>query len=238
MNEIQWKRVEELTLHPEALATPRMVDEQFEALKLSIEQQGQIEPVVTYRNRIVDGRHRWLILQELGIETIKYVAMPNNSTLVDIQQLVQGKEVRRHESASQLAISAWNYMSKSKTKVTQTVAAKKYGASVNRIGEAKKIAVTYNRPDILELIFDGGKFNTGTDINPFPTDSLGTILKWLSENGTVAGAVQKVAVAPRTELTDDEQVIVNSYVNSITKESVLVQEEINRLIYFSMKDED
>jgi len=236
MNNIQWKPVNELSLHPEALATPKMVDDQFEALKLSIDQQGQIEPVVTYRNRIVDGRHRWLILQELGIDTIKFVAMANNSTLEDIKQLVQSKEVRRHESASQLAISAWRYMVNGKTKITQSEAAKKYGASINRIGEAKKIAVTYNRPDILDLLFDGEKFNTGTLDNPFWTDSLGTVLKWLAEHGTIVSSKQKARIEPRKELTDDEQVIVNSYINSIDKESRLVQEEISRLVYSHLKE--
>ena len=98
------------SIHPEALKTPRMIEEQYEALKLDIEENGQIEPVVVYRNRIVDGRHRYLIAQELNLEILKCIKMPNNSTIGDIRRMVKSKETRRHESATQLAISALRYI--------------------------------------------------------------------------------------------------------------------------------
>ena len=97
----------ELTLHPEALATPRMNSENYEALKRDIEMNGQIDPITVYRGKIVDGRHRWLIIQELELDLIKYKKMPNNSTLKEIRSMVNSRETRRHESASQLAIRAY-----------------------------------------------------------------------------------------------------------------------------------
>ena len=45
----------DLVLHPEALATPKMNQEQYEALKANIEMFGQLDPVTVYRGKIVDG---------------------------------------------------------------------------------------------------------------------------------------------------------------------------------------
>ena len=55
-NDKQFIDTNELSIHPEALRTPRMVESQYEALKLDIEQNGQIEPIVLYRGKIVDGK--------------------------------------------------------------------------------------------------------------------------------------------------------------------------------------
>ena len=228
-----------LSLHPESLKTPKMTPEQYEALKLSLEVNGQIDPILVFRKRIVDGRHRWLALQELNVTTIKIKAMPNNSTLEDIKSMVRIKETRRHESVTQLAISAYNFInSKEGINVTQEEASKQFGVPRKRIGEVKKIAVGYNRPDIIELLFNGGKFNTGSQRIPFWTDSLGTIVAWLSSNSTVSFTENIVGVKPRTELTDDERVIVNQFMNSLMKESTIVQEEIANMTYRIIKEKD
>jgi len=227
---------ESLVLHPEALATPRMNVEQFEALKDHIDKHGQLEPVTTYRGKIVDGRHRWLVLQELGIGTIKAVKMANNSTLQQIKDVVIGKETRRHETASQLAIRAYKHILGSTDKISQAEAAKMFGANVKRISEAKKIAVTYNRPDILELLFDGEKFNTGTTDIPFLTDSLGTILRWLADNWTIKNSEVQIGLEPRTELTETEQLIVNKFLAVLKKESEIVRTEVIKVGYAMLKE--
>jgi hypothetical protein len=222
-----------LVLHPEALATPKMNDIAFEALKLDIEVNGQIEPVLTYRNRIVDGRHRWLVLQELEIAEIRYVELPNNTTIQEIKRLVQSKETRRHETAGQLAIRAYRLkmMENSEFK-SFTEASIAVGANRKRVSEVKKIIELYGRNDIIETLFDGKQFNTGKANIPFYTDSLGTILRWLEEHGTVIGAKSEVqGVEPRTELSPDEQLLINSYVNAIKKEGELVMSGIANTIY-------
>jgi len=231
-------KIDSLTLHAEALTTPRMLTEQFEALKDHIDKHGQLEPATTYRGKIVDGRHRWLALQELGIETIKIERMPNNSTLRDIKNIVRGKETRRHETASQLAITAYRLTLDKNDPLTQADACSKVGANRKRVSEAKKIATVYGRSDILELLFNGEKFNTGTTHVPFYTDSLGTILKWLSEYGVISGANSKIGLEPRTELTEDEQSIVNQYINVLKKESAIVQQEVINMGYAMLKEEE
>lgn len=230
----------DLVLHPEALATPKMNQEQYEALKANVEMFGQLDPVTVYRGKIVDGRHRWLILQELGIDTIKYKKMPNNSTLKEIKSMVNSRETRRHESASQLAIRAYRIkVAKDSTCTSFSEAADLVGVPRKRVSEVKKIIETYGRNDIIELLFAGEKFNTGSVQIPFWTDSLGTILNWLSEHGTVVGAKQqKASIEPRKELTEDEQLLVNTYVTALKKESDLVLEHIAHALYSKVKETD
>ena len=227
--------VNELVLHPLAKSTPRMSEEQYAALKASIDSIGQQDPILVYRMKIIDGRHRWLILQELGIKTIKVDKLPNNTTMDELNAIVTAKEVRRHETASQLAIRA--YRLSLQDGYTQLSAASALGANRKRVGEAKKIIETYGRGDIVELIHQGKKFNTGTDKVPFWTDSLGTILRWLAEHSRI-DTEQDTKVKPREELTESEIALVNAYFNTLRKESTLVQSELVDMLYASIKESD
>ena len=171
-----------LDLHPLAETTPMMTQENYEALKLDIETNGQLEPISLYRGRIIDGRHRWLILQELGETIIKAVKLPNNTTKAGLASIVRSKETRRHETPTQLAISAYKMMLSSKTKLSASAAAERVGIDRRKVGNAVHIADTYGRMDILDLLFDGDKLDIGTPYNPFPTDSLPAIDNWLKES--------------------------------------------------------
>ena len=237
MKEIFELDITTLSIHDEALATPRMLEVQYEALKADIEQNGQLDPVVIYRGKIVDGRHRFLILNELNIKTITCFKMPNNSTLSDIKKLVRSKETRRHETATQLAISALRHITKSNEKITQAEASKMFGVGPKAIGFAKKILVDYKREDLLDILFDGGKINIGTSYQPFMTDSLKTIVNWLDENKATS-VENKIGITARTELTEDENIIVNQFVRSVQKESKFVLDEIANRIYSLVKGEE
>ena len=237
MKEIFELDITTLSIHDEALSTPRMLDVQYEALKADIEQNGQLDPVVIYRGKIVDGRHRFLILNELNIKTITCFKMPNNSTLSDIKKLVRSKETRRHETATQLAISALRHITKSNDKMTQADASKMFGVGIKAIGFAKKILVDYKREDLLDILFDGGKINIGTSYRPFMTDSLKTIVNWLDDNKATS-VENKIGITARTELTEDENIIVNQFVRSIQKESKFVLDEIANRIYSLVKGEE
>lgn len=238
VQEIKSITPELLTLHPEALATPRMSDESYDALKRDIEINGQLDPVTTYRGKIVDGRHRWLIIQELGIDFIKYIELPNNTTIAQLRRLVQSKETRRHETAGQLAIRAYRlYEQKDSEFSSMSAAADAVGANRKRVSEVKKIIEMYGRIDIINKLFDGEQHNVGTLTIPFWTDSLGTILRWLEEHGTIIDAKQQVAkIEPRKELTSDEEKLVNSYVNTLGKESELVRQHVSDRLYDRLKE--
>ena len=237
MKEIFELDITTLSIHDEALATPRMLEVQYEALKADIEQNGQLDPVVIYRGKIVDGRHRFLILNELNIKTITCFKMPNNSTLSDIKKLVRSKETRRHETATQLAISALRHIMIAKDKTTQAEAAKIFAVHSKTIGFAKKILVDYKREDLLDILFDGGKINIGTSYQPFMTDSLKTIVNWLDDNKATS-VENKIGITARTELTEDENIIVNQFVRSVQKESKFVLDEIANRIYSLVKGEE
>lgn len=237
MKEIFELDITTLSIHDEALSTPRMLEVQYEALKADIDQNGQLDPVVIYRGKIVDGRHRFLILNELNIKTITCFKMPNNSTLSDIKKLVRSKETRRHETATQLAISALRHITKSNEKITQAEASKMFGVGPKAIGFAKKILVDYKREDLLDILFDGGKINIGTSYNPFMSDSLKTIVNWLDDNKATS-VENKIGITARTELTEDENIIVNQFVRSVQKESKFVLDEIANRIYSLVKGEE
>ena len=228
----------QLTLHAEALATPKMSATAYEALKKDIEINGQLDPVLVYRGKIIDGRHRWLILSELEAPEIKYILLPNNTTLAEIRRLVQSKETRRHETAGQLAIRAYRLKTQPNSPYKSlTDAADSVGAHPKRVGEVKKIVEMYGRNDIIELLFNGEQFNTGTIRIPFWTDSLPTILRWLAEHGTVVGATQKAAaIKPRRELTMDEELYVDSMFNTAMGEATVVIEALAERLYAYAKE--
>jgi len=172
----------ELELHPLAQTTPRMTDANYTALKADIEENGQLDPITLYRGRIIDGRHRWLILQELGIDVILAVKLSPTTSADKLKSLVRSKETRRHETPTQLAISAYKMMLESATKLTAQAAANITGADRRKVGNAKQIADTYGRMDILNTLFDGEMIDIGTAYAPYKTDSLPAILDWLKES--------------------------------------------------------
>lgn len=145
MNEIFKLSIKDVSIHDEALATPIMTEDQYESLKQDIIENGQIDPVLLYRGKIVDGRHRYLILCELNSDTILATKMNNNSTINDIRKVVRSRETRRHETPTQLAISALRYLSNNVDKLTQAEVSKKFGVSSKTIGVARKISKDFGR---------------------------------------------------------------------------------------------
>lgn len=228
----------DLTLHQLVLKTPRMNVETYNAVKQNIEQHGQRDPVVVYRGKIIDGRHRWLMLQELEIDVIKYIELPNNTTLKELKSIVFSKESRRHESPAQLAISAYYELTSTDADYTTLAeVADVFGVKRPRVSEVKQIAVTYGRLDILTTIFEGNSFNVGNSYKPRYTDSLPAILNWLRENSSpTIQSTKSVGIKPRKELTPDEQLLVTSFLLAVNNESVLVQEAIADALYTKTKE--
>ena len=237
MREIFEIDIRNLSIHDEAKTTPMMGKEQYDSLKSNIEENGQIDPITIFRSKIIDGRHRFLALNELNSLTINCVKMPHNSSIGDIRRVIRSKETRRHETATQLAISALRHIMIAKDKTTQAEAAKIFAVHSKTIGFAKKILVDYKREDLLDILFDGGKINIGTSYKPFMSDSLKTIVNWLDDNKATS-VENKIGMAARTELTEDENIIVNQFVRSVQKESKFVLDEIANRIYSLVKGEE
>lgn len=62
------KTVTTYPLDPCVELFPAMNSDEFNALKQSIQRNGQSEPILLFRGKVVDGRHRLKACQELGIE--------------------------------------------------------------------------------------------------------------------------------------------------------------------------
>ncbi len=228
MGQMEIVQIGELDIHPEALRTPKMTSVQLDALYKSIDVSGQLDPVWVYRNRIVDGRHRYICLNRLGIETIKVIRMPNNSTLSDIRDVVLGKEIRRHQTPTQLAISAYDLMKEKG--MTQADSAKMIGATRKGIGLVKQIVELYGRRDIIDLLKNGDKFPHKEFST---TESLLTIVGWLSENSDVKGS-KELTIPIDRELSGDEQMFVNKTCSVLEKESKIVLKAIVDRLYGGM----
>jgi hypothetical protein len=59
-----------MELHPLCTFFPRMSDEEFSSLKVSLQNNGQTHPIFTLGGMILDGGNRYRALCELGIEPI------------------------------------------------------------------------------------------------------------------------------------------------------------------------
>lgn len=96
-------------LHELSTLYPGMTGEEYEALRLDIRKNGLMNPVVLWRENeaqdwaIIDGRHRALACDDLGIEP-KYEYV--NGTVDPVQYVISANSTRRHLSQSQLGMVA------------------------------------------------------------------------------------------------------------------------------------
>jgi hypothetical protein len=89
--------------HPVCKLFPDMSEDQFKELVKDIEENGQLEPILTYKDRIVDGRHRFKACKMLGIEP-RMEEWNGEGSLVKF--VVSRNLHRRHLSTSQKAMIA------------------------------------------------------------------------------------------------------------------------------------
>jgi hypothetical protein len=157
------------------------VNMQYDRLKNSIEEKGQLRPVWIFRKRIVDGRNRCKALEELNISEVKVKKLPHKTSKDDLIELAKSEEMdRRHETPTQLACYAvreYYRMKKATTKkVTRDVILKDVPASTANYDNAKWI-YKY-QPVIFEQLFDGKAVILD---NPHrPTQSLSAVKSFYS----------------------------------------------------------
>lgn len=149
-------------LHKLVSTQPKMNDAQFAAFVQDIKENGQLQPVIRYRSKIVDGRHRLLALQELGIATIKANDLPNNMQLEDVVKVVESAEKRRHQTPTQLAIKAYRLYQRKGLTITQDEAIKTVGASRTNFRYLMKI-INAGRMDIVNGLEKGEEFDVSRD---------------------------------------------------------------------------
>jgi hypothetical protein len=175
--EILIKSTTSMQLHSLTETHPVMSIEQYEAFKADIAKNGQMQPVIAYRDKIVDGRHRLRALTDLGIATIKVTNLPNNLTLDEVKQKVVSTEKRRHQSPTQLAINGYRLY---KAGAKQTEAVLSTGCSLANLKHVVALE-KLGRLDIIDLLEKGGKVDIGVaNYNKF-TDSLLGIVTWVKK---------------------------------------------------------
>jgi hypothetical protein len=62
------KRIGQYEIHPLAELFPPMPDDQYQALKADIAENGQSEDIIIWQDKLIDGRHRLRACLELGIQ--------------------------------------------------------------------------------------------------------------------------------------------------------------------------
>ena len=206
-------KTKDMELHEITKTHPIMSAEQYEAFKADIATYGQLQPVLTYRGRIVDGRHRLRALTELGIDTIKTERLPNNLTMDQVRVAVYSTEMRRHQTPTMLAVKAYRLCT---TGMTQPEAAKKVGTNVRGIQRVASI-VKMGRLDIVELLEVGEKFNISKNPSvPMLSDSLPAIINRLQEMKTDGEAMMnrilgvEVEESEETKIPKEQVILVNS----------------------------
>ena len=88
---IQAIKLTDLSIHELASLNPKMTDSEFHALQLDIEANSQLDPITVYRGKIIDGRHRYKAIINIGLDTILADVLPNNMTLEQLRNIIMIK---------------------------------------------------------------------------------------------------------------------------------------------------
>ena len=189
--------IHDVSLHKLTETHPKMNQEQFLALTKDIEKKGQLQPVLLYRGKIVDGRHRFLALTALNIGTIKATSIPNNLSLDEVAKVVDSTEMRRHQSPTQLAIKAYRLYKA--TDMTRTESIARTGCSLSNL----KLVLALDklgRLDVIDNLEKGVKFDVSDDSRFTKlTDSLLAIV-----NSIKASNAKLEALAIKSEVDTEE----------------------------------
>ena len=93
-----------MNIHPAATIFPEMSAPDYQTLKLDIEAHGVREPIWTWHDSIIDGRHRYRACSDLGIACPTREFKGAEDEIVGV--VVSLNKNRRHLNASQLALVA------------------------------------------------------------------------------------------------------------------------------------
>jgi hypothetical protein len=151
------KNIGNLPVHPLANIVPMACPDEQLALELDIQQQGQVDPIVLYRGKIVDGRCRALACLALGV-AVRTESLPNNFTITEVTDKVKSLNTRRNLTKSQKAIIAAKQY-RVDTSVEQKGIFTSWGVSKPDFAAANYLLT--NRPDYADALFEGKKVPMG-----------------------------------------------------------------------------
>lgn len=138
--------------HKLAGLVPMANAKEQEILNEDIEKNGQIEPIVLWQGKIIDGRCRNLACILLGLEP-KIRELPWNTTEEEARALVKSLNTRRNLTQTQKIISACRVSMDSLVKTKLKEVAKEWGISETILKNARHIAK--ERPEFVDPLFNG-----------------------------------------------------------------------------------
>lgn len=192
-------KVEDLKgVHAIAELNPLMTDVQFEALKLSISTHGQLEPIITFRGFIVDGRNRVKALELLGTTTVNTKPLPHKTTKEELMNIAAATETRRHQSKTQLAIKA--FILAKTAGITQKDASHQIGASLSNVERVS--AISKINPVLITDLQAGNLYILQSGAR---TDSLAAILKDMKDRQSKSTQKEELDALGIANLTPTEQ---------------------------------
>ncbi len=178
MQQLEMLQPELVPHHKIASLHRDMTEEEYKTLLLSIEENGQLVPVILFRGKLVDGRHRQQAILELGIHDMTCISLPHNTALKDVKNKVLGTEMRRTDSKSQKAIKAYKWIIE-ETGRTQSDGAIKFGVDQGEVSRAKKVSNLLS-PKAYDAFYRIGLIQIGTKTH----SQLITIIKALEVDVT------------------------------------------------------
>lgn len=141
-----------IKIHELANMVPMASPLEQEALRDSIERNGQREPIILYRGSIVDGRCRALACENLGID-VDQVDLPHKMPLKEVKKMVMDLNTRRNLNTAQKAIIAVR-AKQGNPGMTARDVGRMWGVRANEFSCANYLLK--HRPDLLDILFEGG----------------------------------------------------------------------------------
>ena len=219
-NNVRTMQVDQVEIHELAHLTPTMTKEDFTRLKLSIKEHGQENPIMLYRGKCIDGRHRVKVLRELGIELVTYESENSQLSIDDVRdKILHVYENRRHETPTQKAIMAWREYQRLRElgeKIGQGEVADWMGTTIKQLGRAKQLDEVAGK-DIVELLFQGNRINIGTEAHPNNTDSLSSLINYFKKHREMI-VIQTKSTNISEDYTDEEMLTLNDALNKLQSE--------------------
>lgn len=155
------------------------------ALTQDIKNNGQTDPVVLWRGKIVDGRCRQLACATLNIplDTRK---LDDNLTRDEVAKIVKSLNTRRNLTETQKIVSG--YLEQQRTGHTNGQVAQDWAVSVRSLQNFKYVA--QHRPELVEPLFNGDSVaiidpDKGYKVTTNKVNTLARIVKLEQEIGKV-----------------------------------------------------
>jgi len=137
-------------IHPLANIVAMASEREQQALTNDIMRNGQSEPAVLWKGKIVDGRCRQLACSALGID-LDTRKLSDSLSEEEVAKVVKSLNTRRNLTDTQKIASA--YLDQQRTGKNNREVAEEWAVSVRTLQNFKYIAL--HRPELVEPLFNG-----------------------------------------------------------------------------------